>query len=240
MNKQTGKFFGVGVGPGDPELLTIKAKRILESADTVFAVKGKKDDISISGKIVEGIGIPSEKIKYLKFSMLLDKGSKESAWKENASIIAGELKEGRDVAFVTIGDPLIYSTCIYVMRELETLISEPDIEIVPGITSFQVAAAKSKTPLAEDTETMTLVPAYSKEILENSKVLDSDNIVIMKAYKSRGEIVEYITSQGDKLQGVYTSRLGLDRETITKNINEVSNLPEEYLSMFLVKRTKDE
>jgi len=236
MNK-IGKFFGIGVGPGDPELLTLKAVRIIEQADCVFEAVSSKERKSIAGKIVSSI-IDKTAVETVSLFFPMSKASPEKKREllvENSLIIADKLKSGRDCVFITLGDPSIYSTCSSLVTELRKMINKLEVEIVPGITSFQAAAAKSTQPLVDDLETLLVVPAYKQELIKNNMIGHNQTIVTMKAYKTKNDIIKYAKDKNIN-DLLYVSQLGLDNEVISTDVDEIEKLPEKYLSLFILKK----
>ncbi|OGV39838.1 MAG: precorrin-2 C(20)-methyltransferase [Lentisphaerae bacterium GWF2_49_21] len=232
--KHTGTFYGIGVGPGDPDLVTIKAVKALKKVKYVFeATSGPKKD-SIAGRIAKKYYSKPTKFMSLVFPMVNDSKTRNDAWKKNAGIVAEKLLSGHDCAFVTIGDPMIYSTCSYLLAELRKLIPSLKSEIIPGITSFQTAAAKSQEPLVEDRETLTIIPSFSSGIAAELKKYPSDSIVLMKAFRTKKEIAAYIRK--NRCTAIFASRLCLKGELVTSDIGVAEKYPEEYLSLFIVKK----
>ncbi|HRU01236.1 MAG TPA: precorrin-2 C(20)-methyltransferase, partial [Victivallales bacterium] len=179
------KFYGIGVGPGDPELLTLKAVKALKSSDFIFEATSHTNTTSIAGSIVKNFIKEKAIFIPLVFPMLKNKKIMKSAWKKNAEIIAEKIFSGHICSFVTIGDPLLYSTCSYLISELKKIIPSDQIEIIPGISTIQICSAKTLTPLAEGDEAISIFPILSRKRI--SKIEDSKckNIVIMKSYKNK-------------------------------------------------------
>ena len=170
--KEKGKLIGIGVGPGDTELLTLKAARILETVPVIFSPKSSKEKESIALMIVAPI-----------FPMIEDKDELEKVWTSASEMIAQYLDSGRDVAFITLGDSSIFSTYSYVQKKL---IGKYGIETVPGITSFTACAAAKNEALVEQNEILTIVPKIDDRL---NNVLDtSDSIVLMKASRNTTEL----------------------------------------------------
>jgi precorrin-2/cobalt-factor-2 C20-methyltransferase len=237
MSNGLGKFYGIGVGPGDPGLLTLKAVSALKEADVIFDVIGPNSKKSVSGGILDTIGLKSERCP-LTFSMSIDYDTRHNAIVANAEIVAEKLKSGKTCAFATIGDPMVYSTYIYLRDELLKLIPDLNIETIPGITSFQAVAAKSELPLVEDCETLCVIPAFSEENIDDFPIASADTIVFLKTYHTRNCILELLETRNIKFDAVYAARIGLEGEIICKNIDKIKDLPEEYLSMLIVKTKK--
>ena len=138
MNR--GKLYGVGVGPGDPELLTLKARRILLEADVVAVPdkgSGEKTALNIVKDVVEG-----KNLRPCPTPMVRDKALLDGCYEEIAARICALLDEGKNVAFITLGDPTLYSTYIYVHKKV--LARGYDAELIPGVPSFCAVAARLK------------------------------------------------------------------------------------------------
>lgn len=187
-----GKLYGIGVGPGDTELLTLKAARILKTVPVIFTPKSSKEKDSIALSIVKPILDERDDSKRLMlvtpiFPMIENKDELEKIWTSASEMIAQYLNSGRDVAFITLGDPSVFSTYAYVQKRL---IDEYEIETVPGITSFTACAAARNRALVEQNQILSIVPKIDDR-LEN--VLEySDSIVLMKASRNTAELEKTI------------------------------------------------
>jgi len=235
-----GKFIGVGVGPGPEDLMTLRALKALQSADVIFEAVGKNSAFSVSGRIVETIeGIYAEHAK-LVFSMSLDPETRRKAVEENAEQVARELRAGRVCAFATIGDPMTYSTYSYLLAELRSMMPDLQVETVPGVTSYQAAAAAAGTPLVENDEILSVVPAFSGGNLPRELFDSSDTLVFLKTYRTRKEILDKLGDNWKEFDALYAARLGLDGETLSSDTAEMADLPEEYLSLLIAKKRKTE
>ena len=192
---EKGKLIGIGVGPGDTELLTIKACKILKTVPVVFSPKSAKEKESIALSIVRPILEKRDDYKRLMivepiFPMIEDKEELEKVWNSASEMIAQYLDTGRDVAFITLGDSSIFSTYSYVQKKLT---GKYEIETVPGITSFTACAARRNKALVEQNEILTIVPKIDDR-LEN--VLEfSDSIVLMKASRNTSKLESTIESK---------------------------------------------
>lgn len=228
-----GKFYGIGVGPGDPELITLKAVNILKDIDIVICPKSKKDKKSYAFEIAERyLGVKTEILK-LEFPMVYDKEILSNKWKENAKIIFELLEKGKNIAFLTIGDPMVYSTYMYLMNILKNY--DIEIETVPGVTSFCAMASKVNIPLASEDETLCILP-LRKQMDNLDAILDAfDNIVIMKPSHDNVKLAEKIEKM-DKLNDfVLTSKCGQLDEEISYDVNRLKeDIP--YLSTVILKK----
>ena len=187
-----GKLYGIGVGPGDTELLTLKAARILKTVPVVFTPKSSKEKESIALSIVKPILKERNDYKRLMlvtpiFPMIEDKEELEKIWTSASEMIAQYLNSGRDVAFITLGDPSVFSTYAYVQKRL---IDDYEIETVPGITSFTACAAARNKALVEQNQILSIVPKIDERL---GDVLEySDSIVLMKASRNTSELEKTI------------------------------------------------
>jgi len=207
-----GKLYGIGVGPGDPELITLKAKRIMEEADFLAVPKPEEGKKSFALSIAESVAGSGKPVLELVFPMSFDERVLEDSWNNAVEKIRKVLDEGKDVAFITLGDPAVYSTYMYVHKAIGRL--GYDTEIVPGITSFCASAARAGISLGENRETIAVIPsAYECENLE--QMLDGfDNIVLMKVHKSMDKIKKALERKGLLHSAVIVSDCGTEKETV--------------------------
>ncbi|MEM2816139.1 MAG: precorrin-2 C(20)-methyltransferase [Candidatus Bathyarchaeia archaeon] len=178
-----GKLYGVGVGPGDPELVTLKTYRILRAVDVICAPKARADRPSQALEVVRPLLQDAGKkheIVELIYPMIRDLGVLEAFWERNSEAIASRLREGKNVAFITMGDPMLYSTFIYTYRKITEKLPEADVEVIPGVTSLTACAAASKTPIAEDDETVALIPSTADPEKFRELVKHADTIIFIK------------------------------------------------------------
>lgn len=209
-----GKFYGIGVGPGDPELLTLKAVKIINSSLVLAVPKTKESKnvaLNIASKVVD---IADKEILYLDFPMVKDSVILETAHLRNAEKIAAILESGLDVAFLTLGDTSIYSTFSYVHKIIEEM--GYYTEICAGVPSFCAVAAKLKISLTTMKKPLHIIPAVHKNI-EKSLQLEGTKI-FMKAGRSAKEIAKETEARGGNVFGV--SNCGMDSETCITNFEE--------------------
>ncbi|NOZ58264.1 MAG: precorrin-2 C(20)-methyltransferase [Euryarchaeota archaeon] len=228
----TGKLYGVGVGPGDPELLTLKARRVLESVDVLCA-----PDSGRAGKALEIVrrAVKREfRLLRPRFPMTRRREVLERAWREASEAIYAELERGEDVAFVTLGDPTFYSTFAYVMQRLRAAHPEVEVEIVPGVTSLSACAASLGEPLVSGGERLAVVPAaYGLERLEQLAE-NFDTIVLMKVSRSFDAIAERIERLGLSERAVFAARCGSDA-FFSSDLASLRRKEVDYLSMILIR-----
>jgi len=234
-----GKLYGVGLGPGDYKLLTLRALEVMKSCGKVFEVVGGNSSDSVSGSILDAAGIEKGKRVELTYTMAKDMAVRLAKIEDNAALIAEELLKGVDCAFASIGDPLIYSTFSYTLKAIRAKIPALEVEVVPGITSFQTAAAKAVMPIVEDEETFLLAPCHNARGLEKAFESGADSMALLKAFKTKGAIAAKIR-QGEGWKALYASRLTMKDEILTDDLAKAEASPETYLSLFIVKKGRGE
>ncbi|MBP2072373.1 precorrin-2 C(20)-methyltransferase [Thermoanaerobacterium butyriciformans] len=222
------KLYGIGVGPGEESFITLKAVKILQKVDVVVAPSSKGEG-SIAYEIVK----PYIKcdVVFIEFPMTYSKEDLKAKWEENVKKIKTFLDDGKDVAFITIGDPMIYSTYIYILKRIEGY----EAETIPGISSYSAAASRLNIPIAEGNETFAVVP--SGDILEISKALDMfDNVVLMKISRRYEEIVNLLKEKNFK--GYLVIKCGHQDEEISYDLDKYIGKKIDYLSLIIAKKVK--
>jgi precorrin-2/cobalt-factor-2 C20-methyltransferase len=208
------RLIGVGVGPGDPELVTLKAVRVLATAGRVFVPVLDASDVGRAEATVRAHA-SHERIERLVFALneRTDSARRERHWDAAGERVAEWLREtGGTAAFATIGDPNVYSTFAYLAQTVRDLVPEVSVETVPGITAMQAMAAASGTPLVEGTEPLTLLPlTRGVEPLRDALAGDG-TVVVYKGGRRLPEIAEIAKAAGR--DAVYGEHLGLPDERI--------------------------
>ena len=229
-----GTFFGIGVGPGDPELLTVKAIKAIEQVDVLIAPKTEKKEGSVALNIARPYLKEGVEIVYQVFPMVRGFAENTAAWEANKEEILALLRAGKNVAFLTLGDPMFYSTYIYVFRLLE----HEDVEIVtvPGVPAFAAIASRIGRPIVEGNDVLAVIPATApQERLEEIMAVAS-SAVIMKVYHNYTEIVDLLKRNDMAAEAVLVSRAGLDGEKIIENLGAHPDEQLNYLSTILTRR----
>lgn len=227
------KFYGIGVGPGDPELLTMKAVKVLSQIDVVVLPEAKKNTNSIAYDIAKQyIHAEAEKI-YLEFPMVTDAKVIEQAGKKAAEVIEERVAEGKNTAFITLGDPCIYSTYGYILKQLK---KEIDVETIPGITSFCASAAATNTPLVEGKEILSIIPSTSSSNQIKQVMDGSDSFAFMKVYSQKDKITEILNEHELLQNSVLVKRCGFEDCTIETDVMTALEQEKQYLSIILSKK----
>jgi len=233
----TGKLYGMGLGPGDPELITLRAARILSRVSVVCAPKSGEDKESIALSIAKTHVNKNAKIIQPIFPMSKDIKKLEKSWDEATEMIFSELKQEKDVAFITVGDPLFYSTYSYILKKMKERHSEVEVETIPGVTSLSACFAQLSLPLAERSEKIAVLPAaYGlKELKELAKVFDA--VILMKVSRNFDKIVDTLEKLGLKGNAIFVSRCG-SKNFFFSDMDSMVGKEIDYLSMIIIKRKK--
>ncbi len=222
-----GTLYGVGVGPGDKKLLTLQAVETLQNADVIFVpnMGGENTALKIASEYIES----KEKI-YCELPMTRDKSLLKKSHEECADIICNRLIEGKNGAFITLGDPTVYSTYMYIHEIV--LKRGFSAKIINGITSFCAAAAKLNISLCDGEEALHIIPASYKNTKELLKL--RGNKVLMKSGKSIGEVVKNL----DELNMLDNAKMVeccyMENEKLYTNLREI-NTDNSYFSVIIVK-----
>ena len=226
-----GKLLGLGVGPGDPELLTIKALRIIQESD-VIAVPGNEVQESVAYQIVKGVykELHSKPLIPIAMPMTKDKAVLEANHEKAADDIEACLKEGKQVAFLTLGDPTVYSTYMYVHKRI--LSRGYEVEIVSGITSFCAVAARLNRSLVEMAEPLHVIPATYKADEMNEILALPGTKVLMKTGRKLKQVKESILNSGQS--AVMIENCGMETEKIYETAEEIPDAAG-YYSLIIVK-----
>ena len=229
-----GTFFGVGVGPGDPELLTVKAINAIKSADVVIAPKTEKKEGSVALSIAMPYILPNVQIVYQTFPMVQNFTESSQVIEHNKDEILNFLKMGKNVAFLTLGDPMFYSTYIYIFQKLRKF--DIKIKTIPGVPSFLAISSYVERPLSFGDDILTVIPSTADSDKIQNALKISDVTVLMKVYKNFDQIVEILKNADMADDAVLVSRCGLSGEKIIDNIEEHKLDKINYLSTILTRR----
>jgi precorrin-2/cobalt-factor-2 C20-methyltransferase len=209
----SGRLVGVGVGPGDPELLTVKGMRMLREADEVFVPVADTGEVGRAEATVREY-LDEERITRLLFALSDDAQARERNWTHAAREVTGHLREGKTCAFATIGDPNVYSTFTYLTRAVRDIEPHAEVETIPGITAMQDLASRSGTVLLEGDERLALLPFTAGEESLREALAGFDTVVCYKGGSRLGEVLRVAEWEGRLEGAVYGARLGIDGEEI--------------------------
>ena len=227
-----GRFYGIGVGVGDPENITVKATKRLHEVDVIVLPEAKSGEGSTAFNIVKEYVKPDVEQLFLEFPMIRDVEARKVFRKNNADVISAELEKGKNVAFLTIGDPMTYSTYTYV---LEHISDDVEIETIAGITSFNSIAARLNIPLMIGDEDLKVVSVNRKTDVYK-EIENNQNLVLMKISRDFEKIKKAIIETGNKENVVIVSDCGKDNEVVYWDIESVEEVP--YFSTMILKMLK--
>jgi precorrin-2/cobalt-factor-2 C20-methyltransferase len=231
-----GELAIVGVGPGDPELLTLKAVRSISLADVVFVPSSHLSRESWMRDAVELHAARLARIEEVSFSAACDPQQRKLHWLQTATEICALVRAGKRVVFVTLGDPQLYSTSFYLLQALKDVWSELPLQIVPGISSFSHAAALSHVPLGTGTEPLRVFPSI-KGIDEVRSALDgAGTLVLMKIGKRLPEIIALLEECNLLDSAVFVARAGLAGQRVETDLRRLRDASSECgnLSVMLI------
>ncbi|MEM3089061.1 MAG: precorrin-2 C(20)-methyltransferase [Candidatus Nitrosotenuis sp.] len=230
----------VGCGPGDPELLTVKAVKAIQSAEVIACPTAKEGKPSIALSVVESL-IGNPEIVNLVFPMVKDKDTLESTWEKNTQILANKVLEGKKVVYLTVGDPYLYSTWIYLHRELQLKFPQIKISVIPGIVSMFTFASKVGISLAEGAETMAVIPSCYDLSRVRETAKNCDTMIFLKDGRYFDQVIKLLKESGFSDDSIFAigQDLGTPNEIVRKmrlgDVNE-STLTTKYFSIMVVKR----
>ncbi|MBD0253339.1 MAG: precorrin-2 C(20)-methyltransferase [Rubrobacter sp.] len=207
----SGRLIGVGVGPGDPELLTVKGMRVLRDADEVFVPVADTGEVGRAEATVrEYVG--GQRITRLLFALSDDTEARELNWTNAATEVSKHLRDHKTCAFATIGDPNVYSTFTYLARSVRQIEPQVEVETVPGITAMQDLASRSGTVLLEGDERLALLPFTAGEEPLREALAGFETVVCYKGGSRLGEVLGVAEERIE--DAVYGARLGIEGEEI--------------------------
>ena len=233
----------IGCGPGDPELLTLKALERLRSADIIFGPTSREGKPSIAIGIVDKYINKSDQVtRSLIFPMRKDKESLIYYWKKNAHEIANTVYSGKNVVYLTVGDPSLYSTWTYVFKVLRENYQDIEIEIIPGITSIFSFAAEAKLSLAEGEQTVGIIPACYDIDRVRTTASTCDTVIFLKDGRYFGKVINMLPHAGFDGESLITiaQDVSVEQQTIkTSHLRELKNVTEtgeKYFSIMVAKK----
>jgi len=236
-----GTLYGIGIGPGDPELMTVKGARLLSEAKHIFVPRGHKGKESVAHKIAEGYFSKSAEMHEVVFHAAEDKEGLQRYWYDVARDVATVLEKGEDVCFVTLGDALFYSTYIYVVWELRKILPEVVIETVPGISAYSAISSVTEFPLGYRKNPVVVIPADEDMEALKRAVQNDCSIAIMKVGNHFEKILSILEESNLINRSVFVCKVGLPEQRIEWDLRSLKGkiTKKEYLSIILVNNNSD-
>lgn len=231
------KFYGIGTGPGDSSLVTVKAVDTLKNLDILYTPESKKGGDSLALSIVKNYLPENLEIKSRHFPMSNDGTEKIQAWNSVSNEIVEDVRSGKEVGFVTLGDPMIYSTYVYVM---ERLMEDIEVETIPGISSFSNIASNQNFPLVMDTDPLVVIPCTMEEEKIDEALEKYDCFVLMKVYKRINMILDKLEKYDLIDHAILVSNSSQEREEVFTNLRD-DDIDEKisYFSTILVNKNRN-
>ncbi len=232
-----GQVYAVGVGPGDPELLTRKAERVIREAAVIFAPSAGGDDASYALSIIEPfLDRERQEIIVHTFPMTRDQATLNPLRLKAAEELAARAAAGQDVAFITIGDPLLYSTFQPIFRILGEEFPDIPVQFVPGISSISAAASAASLPLALADECVAILPATTDEEKILQTLTQFDTVVLLKVSRAFDRIYDMLMQLGFDKNAVFVRRVGSADEEVVSDLASLVGKKLDYLSLLIVKK----
>ena len=231
-----GRFYGVGVGPGDPELLTIKAQRLLRTVGAICFTQLDDGRESYALGVVRGY-LEGAKPEFISITVPSDDTPvSQETWDKAAVSIGSRLREGQDVAFITEGDPMLYSEFSYLLDTVRTVVPAAATEVIPGVSSIFAAAASAAVPLATQGQRLAILPAvYGIDDLREA-ITNYDTIVLMEVNRTLLEALANLESLGLVGKAIYVRQATTPREQVVQDIRQLSAEDLDYFSLLIIKR----
>ena len=230
----SGKLYALSTGPGAADLITVRAARVLGTLDILYAPAGRKGGDSLALSIVrEYIGERTE-VRCCHFPMSADSAEKEAVWDEVAAALVQEVEAGKQVGFITLGDAMLFSTWVFLLQRIGC----PEwLEVVPGVTSFAAIAARSKTPLAMEQQSLAVISCTAPETEIEQALRQHESLVLMKVYGRFPRIKALLAKNGLLDAALMMSEATLPGEQCWRHLAEVSDdQPLPYFSTILVNK----
>jgi precorrin-2/cobalt-factor-2 C20-methyltransferase len=236
MDPKIGTLYGIGIGPGDPDLVTLKAVKVLGRVERVFAAASSKNDHSLAMSIARPHIPEGTPVELLHFPMTRDRSETRRAWEANARRIVAELETGRDAAFLTLGDSLTYSTFGYLMAHVKAAAPHVRVLTVPGITSYQAAASRLNTTLVEGEGSFMVVSGAMGGDRLRSLADKPETVVFLKAYRNLEDICAALAESGEYPYCVGVKNCGHPSEEIVTDLEALCRQTPDYWTLVIAKK----
>ena len=237
--KTYGKLIGVSLGPGDPELVTRRGWAALQSGARWIYPTKKAEEFSYALSIVQrgGLAVPTDAVE-LVFPMTRDAQALGRAWALAATRTVELLAEGRDAVFLVEGDASTFATFGHLARVVRELVPEVEVETIPGVSSFAAAAATTGLPLAEEDETLAIIPtAYGIAVIDHL-LDDFDTLILLKVKPLLDDVLDLLERRGLLATSCFIEKVGSPDERIVHDLATLRDTSVNYLSLLLVRNPK--
>ncbi len=235
--KHSAQLIGISVGPGDQELITVKALRRMRECDVLFTPQAKNAQQSVAKGIVDCFDIPEQRFRSITFEMDRSRESLKARYQHVADLIIEEIEAGKKVGFLTLGDALTFSTWIYTLHAVR--IKRPDllIETIPGVTSYAALASQVQQPLGEQKERVLILPCPDDMQQLHQAIGSHDLIVLMKIGHRFDALFELIKEMGLQDQCVLGRKIGMEGGEVFENLRSLPAMEKlGYFSTMLIRK----
>ena len=247
QGKQQGHLYLVGVGPGDPELMTYKAVRVLEQTQVWVVPKaranGASSALEIASAMVDAVDKEVLEVRFPMKKIRLGQDHDpevQQGWQEAAKIVLTRLAQGEDVAFPTLGDPGLYSTSFYLLNTLEEMLVQSQqkipVAIIPGVTAMSACSAQLHDPLGLGDDVLSVVPAAFDDVRLRDILLQSDAVVLMKVFRRLPAVIALLDELGLTDKAVLLERCGMDDQRVYTDIRKAADRELHYFSTLLIRK----
>jgi precorrin-2/cobalt-factor-2 C20-methyltransferase len=233
-----GIFFGIGVGPGEPGLMPIIAWEFLQRCDVIFVPRARTMQHSVARQCLPANEIPDERFREVEFTMDSDRNRLREHYRSLAETIAAELRAGKDTAWLTIGDPMTYSTYIYTLAALKDRMPEVRHRTFPGITSYCALAAVAEFPLGERKERVLILPCPDEMRELRAAIEAHDIVVLMKIGERLPAVLGLLGEMCIAKNCAFGRHVGMNDQVIHANVDQME--PEDslgYLATMLIRKS---
>lgn len=232
-----GTLWGIGVGPGPAGYIPVAALQALQHADLIYAPRARTAETSVALQCLAGIDIPAAKLREIEFNMDPDRAVLREHYAQLADSVAEELRAGRNVAYLTIGDSLTYSTYGYVLAGLLERLPGLPHRTFPGITSYAAAASALGWPLGEGKERTLILPCPDEAAELRREIESHDIVVLMKVGHRLPWVLELLREMGIAEHCAFARRIGLEGEMLADGVGDLSATEAMgYLATLLIRK----
>ena len=236
-----GMFCGIGVGPGEPGLIPVAAWEFLKRCDVIFAPRATTMDHSVARRCLPANEIPGERFREVEFTMDSDRGLLREHYAALAETISSELRAGKDVAYLTIGDPFTYSTYIYTLEALKDCLPELRRRTYPGVPSYCAVAAAAEFPLGDGKERVLILPCPDDPPELRAAIESHDIVVLMKIGRRLPAVLALLQEMGIAANCAFARHAGMEDEVVHTGVHNME--PEKspgYLATMLIRKSPAE
>ncbi|MEZ0190424.1 precorrin-2 C(20)-methyltransferase [Ralstonia solanacearum] len=235
-----GRFIGIGVGPGPAGLIPVAALAALNAADLIYLPRARDSEVSVARQCLAGLAVPEAKLREIAFQMDPDRSVLSQHYGALADTVAAELRAGHNVAYLTIGDSLTYSTYGYLLAALRDALPALEHVTFPGVTSFAAVASALSWPLGEGKERILILPCPDDMEALRADIASHDIVVLMKIGARLPAVLGLLGEMDIAQHCAFAHRIGLPGEVLCDDVRALSADASGYLATMLIRRTARE